>query len=111
MTISMGYSPRTFAMAPLDDFLAELNTRAPARHADWRTIDLHVHTPLSFDYHYKAADADARIADCVVEQRLDVVMFVDHERLPDPTFVDGVAKRAGCLALRGVELNVFGELL
>jgi len=38
---------------------------------------------------------------------LSMVMFTDHERLPEAAFVTEVAKRTQRTILRGVELNVF----
>lgn len=37
-------------------------------------------------------------------------MFTDHERLPEQSFTEALAKKTGCTILRGVELNVFVDV-
>ncbi len=41
------------------------------------------------------------------ETPLDIVMFADHQKLPDHNFTDTVAQDSGKTILRGFELNVF----
>ena len=41
------------------------------------------------------------------ESPIDIVMFTDHQTLPNRAFTDDVAQRSGKTILRGTEFNVF----
>ena len=97
-------------MTIVAEFAAELARRAPAKCGRWSRIDLHNHTPESFDYRYGGADVIERLADRIKEKDLSIVMFTDHERLPDRDFTEQLAKRSGRTIIRGTELNVFVDV-
>ncbi len=78
---------------------------APA--ARWHKIDLHNHSPASHDFGGNRATAVADFAQRIRDEKISVVMFTDHERLPDADFVNTVAKQSGALVLSGLEVNVF----
>lgn len=96
-------------MSEIQDFVTELQRRAKCPFARWHKIDLHNHSPSSHDYRgpKDLAEAAAASRARAREAGLDVIMFTDHERLPELTFTEDVAKSSGCLVVRGVELNVF----
>jgi len=95
-------------MSIISSFEHELHAKSPAEYARWCAVDLHNHTPVSFDYQGgDSTTAAQRSAEQIVSADLDVVMFTDHERLPDPRFIDEVRRRTKRLIIRGVELNVF----
>lgn len=94
-------------MGKLDEFEKSLRKKSKGQFARWRRIDLHNHSPVSFDYDGNKATAVADSAARLREARINIVMFTDHEELPTAEFVDEVAKSSGALVLRGIELNVF----
>ena len=75
------------------------------RGAEWRQWDLHLHTASSYDYKYKAKDADEKLCQILRENRISAVAITDHfiidkdriERLrniaPDIVFFPGVELR------------------
>ncbi len=73
----------------------------------WLKVDLHNHSPTSFDYQGNKGSAVVDTAAHLQAQDIDIVMFTDHDGLPDRSFVEQVAKQSGKLVLRGAELNVF----
>src|SRR5436190_15929535 len=94
-------------MGLVQEFATELDRRAKGRGAQWHMVDLHNHSPKSFDYRGKGSDLVSRTAERIRVTGLSVVMFTDHGELPDAGFVQQVSDRSGKLILRGVELNVF----
>ena len=94
-------------MPEIQEFEASLYRSSRATFGQWRTVDLHNHSPASHDFRGKKAtaldDAVARLS----AKPVDVVMFTDHHVLPDATFVEQLSKRTGATVLRGTELNVF----
>jgi hypothetical protein len=62
---------------------------------------------VSFDYKGDRASALEETAEHLRKSAVDIVMFTDHEKLPDREFTDALAKRSGKTILRGVELNIF----
>lgn len=95
-------------MGRIFDFEKELSRSAKMGWGRWFRADLHNHTPTSRDYRGKGADIAERTARRIRENDISVVMFTDHEKLPDPAFIGAVQKQTrGSLVLRGVELNVF----
>ncbi len=46
--------------------------------SEWRKWDLHVHTPSSYDYEYKAEDSDNLLVDSLIENNISVVAITDH---------------------------------
>lgn len=73
----------------------------------WTAVDLHNHSPMSHDF---SGDRSTALEDAVrhlQETPVDIVMFTDHQRLPDRDFVESLAKQTGKTILRGCEFNVF----
>jgi hypothetical protein len=87
------------------DFASQLRKRTWRAH--WHKVDLHNHSPASHDFQGNRATAIEDYAAATRDNRLSVVMFTDHERLPDPSFVAELSSRTGALILPGLELNVF----
>jgi hypothetical protein len=96
-------------MTIVEEFKKQVRTNAKAQLASWRKVDLHNHSPVSFDYQYKGTDVEDKIVSAILEQELSVVMFTDHNELPDAKLVENIFKRTGALILRGVEMNIFVE--
>ena len=96
-------------MTRVAEFMAELQKRGRPKCAQWHRIDLHNHTPASFDYRYAGGDVVELLAQQILRNDLSVTMFTDHERLPDQSLVDTIVKKTRRTVLRGVELNVFVE--
>jgi hypothetical protein len=96
-------------MGKVADFERELGRRAIQRCGRWFRVDLHNHTPTSYDYRGNHTEFVSRTAQRIAEKQLSIVMFTDHERLPDPTLTTALQSelRNRSLILRGVELNVF----
>ena len=94
-------------MPAIQEFEASLHSFSQARYGQWRTVDLHNHSPASHDF---GGNKDTALDDAVTHllaKPVDVVMFTDHHKLPDAAFVEQLSKRSGRTVLRGAELNVF----
>jgi hypothetical protein len=94
-------------MSVVSEFERELGRKSQTTFARWHAVDLHNHSPQSRDYRGEGEDLAKQTADRIAETGLSVVMFTDHEDLPDATFTSQVAETSNRLILRGVELNVF----
>jgi hypothetical protein len=94
-------------MGLVADFEKELLRRAPRKFAQWHAVDLHNHSPSSFDYSGDKARAVELSAEQILKSNVSVVMFTDHEKLPDPAFTTELSNRTRRTILRGIELNVF----
>jgi AAA domain len=94
-------------MGIVADFEQNLRRRARATYASWHRVDLHNHSPTSRDYRGDHDSAASRTAEQIRATDLSIVMFTDHERLPEASFTSNVANLSGTTILRGVELNVF----
>ncbi len=73
----------------------------------WMAVDLHNHSPASHDFIGNPSTALDDAVRHLQETPVDVVMFTDHQKLPDRNFVEAVSQRSGKTVLRGCELNVF----
>ena len=93
-------------MSKVTDFQSELDRRA-AHIPRWHKIDLHNHSPASFDYQGDRSTAAEATAKVIIERDLSAVMFTDHERLPEQDFIDKVRGLTKRLIISGLELNVF----
>ena len=94
-------------MPAIQEFEASLHRLSQAEYGQWRTVDLHNHSPASHDFR---GNKDTALDDAVTHllaKPVDVVMFTDHNKLPDAAFVAELSKRSGRTILRGTELNVF----
>ena len=73
----------------------------------WFAVDLHNHSPVTHDF---VGDHTTALEDAIAHLRqtpVDIVMFTDHEKLPDRDFTESLARRSGKTVLRGCEINVF----
>jgi hypothetical protein len=94
-------------MGIVADFEAELIQHSPTNYARWHAVDLHNHSPTSRDYQGNRATAEDECVTTILSSNAAIIMFTDHEQLPDRSFIDSVAKRTKRTVIRGVELNVF----
>ena len=94
-------------MPAIQEFEASLHRCSQARYGQWRTVDLHNHSPASHDFRGNKDTALNDAVDHLSANPVDVVMFTDHHKLPKATFVEQLSKRTGTTVLRGTELNVF----
>jgi hypothetical protein len=86
-------------MGKVSEFRDQLFQSSPAQFAQWRKIDLH-----------NSSKAVEMTAQKILEADLSVVMFTDHEKLPELAFVKELAAKTKRLIIRGVELNVFVDI-
>lgn len=94
-------------MPTIEDFENSLRRHSQPSYAQWHTVDLHNHSPASYDYRgNKAAALEAAVSH-LSTAGVDIVMFTDHHTLPDQTFIEELGQRAGKTILRGTELNIF----
>ena len=98
-------------MATVTEFSADLKRNSLTTLGTWHKIDLHNHTPTSFDYQDRSPEAAQKIAQKINETGLSVVMFTDHEQLPDSTFIAEVRQHTQALIIKGAEVNVFVDAL
>ena len=94
-------------MPILADFDEQLRKRSTPASARWMVVDLHNHSPASPDF---AGDRSNALEDAkrhLRDSSLDVVMFVDHQKLPDSKFTNTIANHTGKTVLRGCEINIF----
>ena len=97
-------------MPAIEEFMSTLRRNAtPA--ATWHKVDLHNHSPASHDFRGDRSTAVADFVQRIRQERISVVMFTDHERLPDSGFVQAVADQSGALVLAGLEVNVFVDAM
>jgi hypothetical protein len=97
-------------MPVVEEFAHTLKRNATPS-ASWNKVDLHNHSPASHDFRGDRSTAVEDFVQRIRQERIAVVMFTDHERLPDPDFVQAVAKQSGALVLAGLEVNVFVDAL
>lgn len=93
-------------MGIVSDFEKELFQKSPSSFGKWRLIDLHNHSPESFDYKSGGDDYLDRTVKRILDANLDVVMFTDHNKLPSESFIRELKQKTNKLILRGVELNI-----
>lgn len=96
-------------MGQVSAFAAELRRRTKSSFASWHKVDLHNHSPSSFDYEGDPAVAAEESAKAINSAGLSVAMFTDHGKLPDEVFIKEVSNRTHALILRGIELNIFAD--
>jgi len=94
-------------MGRVAEFERELRQKAGSRLGSWHLVDLHNHSPASEDYKYKGVDLIEKLATRISAVGLSLIMFTDHNKLPDLAFVKQLSDRTGRLILQGAELNVF----
>lgn len=94
-------------MPIVSQFEEHLRKHSGSNFGKWFTVDLHNHSPVSHDF---KGDRATALEDAIAHLRqtsVDIVMFTDHERLPDRDFTDSLSRRSGKTVLRGCEVNVF----
>lgn len=94
-------------MGHVAEFEKMIVKRAGAKYGSWHLVDLHNHSPQSDEYKYNGPDIIEKLATRIIAADLSVVMFTDHNKLPDLGLVRNLAEKTGKLILRGVEMNVF----
>lgn len=94
-------------MSIVDQFRAELCAKSPQRFGTWHTVDLHNHSPRSFDFRGNKSTALEDAIEHLQNSSVDIVMFTDHHQLPDSDFIAALSRQSGTTVLSGVELNVF----
>ena len=94
-------------MSVIKDFEANLSRRSGAKYGRWISVDLHNHSPASYDFRGNKDTALEDAIDHLLATPVDVVMFTDHHALPDAKFVEAIRNSTGRTVLRGTELNVF----
>lgn len=94
-------------MPIISDFESSLSKHSRPSYAQWRPVDLHNHSPVSFDYEGNKADAISAGISHLSTANVEVVMFTDHHTLPKQEFVDEIQRGTGKTILRGVEVNIF----
>jgi hypothetical protein len=77
-------------MSIVDEFQKQLSAKSRHLYASWHKVDLHNHSPSSFDYSGNKATAVKDSADYINTAGLSVVMFTDHGILPSKEFVHEV---------------------
>lgn len=94
-------------MPAVQEFENSLHRCSQAQYGQWRTVDLHNHSPASHDFRGNKNTALEDAVAHLIAKPIDVVMFADHHELPNAEFVKKLSKRSGRTVLRGTELNVF----
>lgn len=89
------------------EFEQLLLKRSASAFGRWHKVDLHNHSPSSFDYAGDRATAAVDSARRLREAGVSIAMFTDHGCLPAKDFVDQVSRESGTVVLRGIELNIF----
>ena len=70
-------------MPVIEDFETNLSRRSGAKYGEWRSVDLHNHSPASYDFRGDKGTALKDAIDHLLATPVDVVMFTDHHALPD----------------------------
>ena len=76
-------------------FEEQLHKQSSPSFGKWMAVDLHNHSPASHDF---KGDRSTALDDAVAHLRespIDIVMFTDHQTLPNRAFTDDVAQRSG----------------
>lgn len=73
--------------------------------SEWRRWDLHLHTSSSYDYKYKANDADSILIQTLIENEIAAVAITDHFII-DAKHIQELRKKASNIVFfPGVELR------
>ena len=91
------------------DFEQTLRRRSPASYGQWYAVDLHNHSPASYDYRGNKSSALDDAVEHLSTAPVDIVMFTDHQTLPSRSFTEELAKRSQKTILRGIEFNIFAD--
>ena len=94
-------------MPIINEFESSLLKHSRPSYAQWRPVDLHNHSPASFDYEGNKTNVITDAISHLSTANVDVVMFTDHHTLPEKEFINKVRRGTGKTILRGAELNIF----
>ncbi|MDR3327919.1 MAG: hypothetical protein LBT04_07370 [Prevotellaceae bacterium] len=83
----------------------DTNELKNTRGSEWRKWDLHCHTPSSYDYQYKAADADELIISKLIENEISVIAITDHFVIDAAIITSIKEKTSEITVFPGVELR------
>ena len=89
------------------EFEQKLRRLSKSHYGRWHAADLHNHSPASHDFRGDRQVALDEATKHLQQAQVDIIMFTDHEKLPDRQFTKELARRSGKTVLRGVELNIF----
>lgn len=74
--------------------------------------DFHIHSPVSSDYEYKAADSVEQLGRILQEQCYRYAVILEHQKMPDKTFLTELNKYCpSTLLIPGAEINIFVDTL
>lgn len=94
-------------MSIIADFEQKLSSQSGPSFGQWYAVDLHNHSPASNDFRGDRTTALDEMVNHLGKTVVDIVMFTDHQQLPERSFTEEIARRTGKTILRGAELNVF----
>ena len=75
------------------------------RGSEWNRWDLHVHTASSYDYKYKAPDADDLLCQALEKNNIKAVAITDHFKIDKGRIESLRSKAPGIVFFPGVELR------
>ena len=75
------------------------------RGSEWNRWDLHVHTASSYDYKYKAPDADDLLCQVLEQNNIKAVAITDHFKIDKGRIESLRSKAPGIVFFPGVELR------
>lgn len=75
------------------------------RGSEWNRWDLHVHTASSYDYKYKAPDADDLLCQALEQNNIKAVAITDHFKIDKGRIESLRSKAPGIVFFPGVELR------
>lgn len=73
--------------------------------SEWNRWDLHVHTASSYDYKYKASDADDLLCQTLEQNNIKAVAITDHFKIDKDRIESLRSKAPGIVFFPGVELR------
>lgn len=75
------------------------------RGSEWNRWDLHIHTASSYDYKYKAPDADDLLCQALEQNNIKAVAITDHFKIDKSRIESLRSKAPGIVFFPGVELR------
>lgn len=81
------------------------NAMIQSRGSEWNRWDLHLHTKSSYDYQYKAEDADDLLCDTLKRNNIKAVAITDHFKIDAKRISTLRAKAPDIVFFPGVELR------
>ena len=77
-----------------------------SRGSEWNRWDLHVHTASSYDYKYKAPNADDLLCQSLKQNNVRAVAITDHFKIDKDRIESLHSKAPGIVFFPGVELRI-----